>query len=251
MEYATVEDVMASFHHPVLPTVQGEPDYQTIHATRKFLQANSRAIDTHLGGGTLGHLGLIILDASYAMIAPTTAAGPTLWTIPQAPGWAPANTDGTAAQISVARHIWEEEVQTYRTCTSVQQALKKQIISVFEPIYLDILNDNMVGYANISSRDMLGHLFETYGNITAVDLEINFEHMRRAWDPQQSVESLFKQIQDCADYSEAGGRPHLSPATNQRWVCQNICNRSLHERMSSVERETCHRKNLDTIQIYG
>jgi hypothetical protein len=60
----------------------------------------------------------------------------------------------------------------------VQQALKKQTISVFEPMYLDILNDNMVGYANISARDMLDHLFETYGKITAVDLEINFEHMR-------------------------------------------------------------------------
>jgi hypothetical protein len=29
--------------------------------------------------------------------------------------------------------------------------------------------------------------------------------MRRAWDPHQPVEILFKQIQDCADYSEAGG----------------------------------------------
>jgi hypothetical protein len=54
-------------------------------------------------------------------------------------------------------------------------------------MYLDILNDNMVGYANISAIDMLDHLFETYGNITAVDLEINFEHMHRAWDPQQPV----------------------------------------------------------------
>jgi hypothetical protein len=63
----------------------------------------------------------------------------------------------------------------------------------------------MVGYANISARGMLDHLFETYSNITAVDLEINFEHMRRAWDPQQLVETLFKQIQDCANYSEAGG----------------------------------------------
>jgi hypothetical protein len=70
MKYATVEDVIASFPDPVLPTVQGELDYQTIHATRKCLQANLRAIDTHLGGGTLGHLGLIISDASYAMIAP-------------------------------------------------------------------------------------------------------------------------------------------------------------------------------------
>jgi hypothetical protein len=72
MKYSTVEDVMASFYHPVLPAVQGEPYYQTIHATRKFLQANSRAINTHLGGGTLGHLGLIISDVSYAMIAPKT-----------------------------------------------------------------------------------------------------------------------------------------------------------------------------------
>jgi hypothetical protein len=187
------------------PNIPGRPDYQTIHATWKFLQANSRAIETHLGGGTLGHLGLIIYDASYAMIAPTTYAGPTLWTTPQPPGRAPSNTDGTAAQISAAHHIWEEDVQTYRTYTSVQQAFQKQSISVFEPMYLDILNGNMVGCANISARDMLDHLFDTYGNINAVDLKINFEHMRRAWDPQQPVESLFKQIQDCVDYSEAGG----------------------------------------------
>jgi hypothetical protein len=205
MKYSTVKAVMASFPHPILPTVQGEPDYQTIHATRRFLQANSRAIDTHLGGGTLGHLGLIISDAAYSMIDPTMNEEPTLLVTPNSPGRASAATDGTAAQISAACHQWEEDVQAYRTCTSAQQALKKQIISVFGPMYLDILNENMVWYDNISSRGMLDHLFETYGNITAVNLEINFEHMRRAWDPQQPVETLSKQIQDFADYSEAGG----------------------------------------------
>jgi hypothetical protein len=89
--------------------------------------------------------------------------------------------------------------------TSVQQVLRKQIISGFEPMYLDVLNDIMFGFANISARDMMDHLFSTYGNITTVDLEINFEHMRREWDSQQPVESLLKQIQDCADYYEAGG----------------------------------------------
>jgi hypothetical protein len=72
MKYSTVKAAMASFPHPILLTVQGEPDYQTIHVTRKFLQANSRAIDTHLGGGTLGHVGFIISYAAYAMISPTT-----------------------------------------------------------------------------------------------------------------------------------------------------------------------------------
>jgi hypothetical protein len=139
------------------------------------------------------------------MISPAKEAGPTLWVSPTAPGRAPGNTDGTSAQISAARHIWEEDVQTYRTYNYVQQALKKQIITVFEPMYLDVLNDNLVGFANISARAMIDHLFTTYGNITTVDLENTFEHMRRAWDPQQPVEFLFKQIQDCANYSEAGG----------------------------------------------
>jgi hypothetical protein len=29
--------------------------------------------------------------------------------------------------------------------------------------------------------------------------------MRKVWDPQQPVENLFKQIQDCVDFAEAGG----------------------------------------------
>jgi hypothetical protein len=130
MKYATVEDVKASFPHPILPTVQGELDYQTIHAIRKILQANSRAIDTHLGGGALGYLGLVVSDVSYAMIYPATEAGPTFWERPTATGRAPGNTDGTAAQISATRHTWDEEVQTYLTYTSVQQTLKKEIITV-------------------------------------------------------------------------------------------------------------------------
>jgi hypothetical protein len=134
MKYSTVEDVLESFPHPIIPSVEGEPDYQTIHATRKFLQENSREIDTHLGGGTLGHLGLIASDAAYANIDPPTADVPTFWVSPNAPGRAPAETDGTSAKLSADRHLWEEDVQTYRTCTSVQQALKTQIIGVFKPM---------------------------------------------------------------------------------------------------------------------
>jgi hypothetical protein len=37
MKYSTVEEVMASFPHTILPPVEGDPDYQTINATRKCL----------------------------------------------------------------------------------------------------------------------------------------------------------------------------------------------------------------------
>jgi hypothetical protein len=72
-------------------------------------------------------------------------------------------------------------------------------------VYLDIFNDDIVGFANITALEMLANLFLTYGNITTVDLGNNFEQMRKAWDPHHPVETLFKQIQDFADFSEAGG----------------------------------------------
>jgi hypothetical protein len=159
MNYSSVEDVLASFPRPIVQKVEGEPDYQTIHATRKFLEASSQSIDTHLCGVTLGHVGLIISDAAYSKIYPPTNGEPTVWETPSAHGQAPATTYGMVAQLSAACHIWEEDVRTYQSCTSVQQALKKHIIGVFEPMYLEILNDNMVGYANMSAIDILDQLF--------------------------------------------------------------------------------------------
>jgi hypothetical protein len=186
MKTPSVEDIIASFPHPVLPTVQGEPDYHTIHAIRKLLQANARSIDSHLGGGALGHLGLIISVAAYAIVAPAHS-----WTNPESPGRAPTEIEGgTAAQLSAELHRWEEAVTTFRTRSTVEQALKKQIITVFEPMYLEILSNDMVDFANASAREMLEYMFLSYGSITAVDLERNFENMRMAWDPQQPVETL-------------------------------------------------------------
>jgi hypothetical protein len=52
---------------------------------------------------------------------------------------------------------------------------------------------------------MIDHLFLSYGSITAVDIEQNFENMRNTWDPPQPVETLFKQIQYFVDFAEAGG----------------------------------------------
>jgi hypothetical protein len=173
MKTPSVEDIIARFPHPILPTVQGEPDYHTIHAIRKLLQANARSIDSHLGGGALGHLCLIVAVAAYAIVAP---AHP--WTNPESPGRAPTEIEGgTIAQLSAERHRWEEAVTTFRTRSTVEQALKKIIITVFEPMYLEILNTYMVGSANTSAIEMLEYLFLSYGSITAVDLERNFENI--------------------------------------------------------------------------
>jgi hypothetical protein len=171
MVHSTVEDVIASSPHHILPTVQGEPDYHTIHSIRKLLGANDQSIESHLGGGALGHLGIIVSIATYATVAP---AHP--WVNPESPGGAPNEiVGGTAAALLAECHRWEEAVSIVRTWTTVEQALKKQIITSFEPMYLEIINNDMVGFANTTARDMLDHLFLSYGSIAAVDLEHNWE----------------------------------------------------------------------------
>jgi hypothetical protein len=155
MKNPTVEDIIASFPHPILPTVQGEKDYHTIHSIRKLPRANARSVETHLGGGPLGHLGSIVSIMAYATVA---TAHP--WVNPLTPEWGANEIDGGAtAQLSAKRHRWEEVVVTFRTWNIVEQALKKQIIMVFEPMYLEILNNDMVGFVNTTARDMLEHLF--------------------------------------------------------------------------------------------
>jgi hypothetical protein len=201
MVHSTVEDVIASSPHPILPTVQGEPDYHTIHSIRKLLCANARSIESHLGGGALGHLSIIISIVTYT---PVAHAHP--WVNPESPGGDPNEIIGGASAALLAEcHHWEEAVSIFRTWKTVEQALEKQIITAFEPMYLEIINNDIFGFANTTARYMLDHLFLSYGSITAVDLEHNWENMRKAWDPHQPMESLFKQIQDCVDYAEAGG----------------------------------------------
>jgi hypothetical protein len=78
-----------------------------------------------------------------------------------------------------------DDVVTFRTWTTVEQALKKQIITVFKPMYINIINNDMVEFANTTARDMLEYFFLSYGRITAVDLEHKWENMLRSWDPQQ------------------------------------------------------------------
>jgi hypothetical protein len=56
----------------------------------------------------------------------------------------------------------------------VSQGLKKQIFTVFEPMYFYILNDDVVGFSNTSAREIVAYFFTTYGSIAAVDLDQNF-----------------------------------------------------------------------------
>ena len=63
----------------------------------------------------------------------------------------------------------------------------------------------MVGFSNITARVILYHLFLSYESNPVVDLEKNFDNMKKSWYPQQPVEITFNQIHDCVEFEESGG----------------------------------------------
>lgn len=60
--------------YPVLTKVVGELDYVSLKIIRDELKANTASIHSNLGGGTEGHLGLVIHPIEYSFVSATTYA---------------------------------------------------------------------------------------------------------------------------------------------------------------------------------
>jgi hypothetical protein len=76
----------------------------------------------------------------------------------------------TAAVITELTRLHREATQVYRTYHNVDQAIKKLIIEAFDDAYLNALSDEVVGYANCMSLDILTHLLTFYAMIAPTEL---------------------------------------------------------------------------------
>ena len=200
----SVEDFTNAFPTQVTPIV-GKPTYATLKTLKDQLKANAASVPTTLGGGNHGYLGLVLSPATYATISPAAFIKPAY------PGQHPAIPGGTSAANTSAiirRHT--EDTRQWREFKNVSTALKNQLLSAVENIYVRALRDRHVGYMNQSIRNLLAHLFENYGNITQLELEDNDTKMRSLWDPNSLFDCIVQQLEDGQDYADDGGQPYTT-----------------------------------------
>ena len=60
------------FDYPKLSKISGEPTLGSLMTLGNELKANAQSVTTTLGGGANGHLGLVLLEQAYELIAPGT-----------------------------------------------------------------------------------------------------------------------------------------------------------------------------------
>jgi hypothetical protein len=129
--------------------------------------------------------------------------------IPDNPGASPEVVVGmTAAVIAELTRLHREATQVYRTYHNVDQAIEKLILEAFDNAYLNALSDEVVGYADCTSLDLLTHLLTFYAMITPTELTQNYERLKTPYDPNQLIKTLFQQIQDARAFAVAGGQPY-------------------------------------------
>jgi hypothetical protein len=203
MTASTPDELIAGFPHSSLPKVTGEPTFEDLKVIRRLLNTNAMSVASYEGGGRHGHLGIIMNNEEYFAIAVY------VFPVPANPGPSAAVVAGmTAAVIAETTRRHREATQVYRTYHNVDQAIKKLIIESFDDAHLNALSDEIVGYTNCTSLQLLTHLLTYYAMIAPTELTQNYERLNTPYDPNQPIETLFQQIQDVRAFAVTGSQPY-------------------------------------------
>ncbi len=65
-------------------------------------------------------------------------------------------------------------------------------------MYLRTLCHQATGFANVTTHQILNHLYNNYGKLSPADLQDNDSKLRSTYDPNQPIETFLDQIEDAS-----------------------------------------------------
>ena len=84
---------------------------------------------------------------------------------------------------------------------------QKKVINVIDDEHLEELNHAITGFVSVKVRDMVSHLFKTYGRFTLGQLDRACAKAAEPWYPSVPIQSLFSKIKKSADLLEVAEEP--------------------------------------------
>ena len=118
---SSTDAIIVRFPHDNITPIQVTPTYEAISAIHRQLNANVASIDSNLGDGKLGLLGLTISNTTYEALSD----GKVYFMAPTNPIPHPTLEDSpTAAQITDANCKPDEMLRIWREYQSTDQPIK-------------------------------------------------------------------------------------------------------------------------------
>ncbi len=196
------------FPHPTLTPIIGKPDAATLKLLRKEVYANTKSVPSTAGGGLNGHLGIAMPAGAY-----TIRAGQA-FVDPAHPGPLPIHAVGaTSALITATNRTYDCTLDDFNTFIRVRQEVKQQILTAVDKIFLQDLEDDTFGFADVSIINVFAHLTTTYGTLEASDLENNRNKLAIQWNPDAAFETFWLHIRNIRAVATAGAAPIPDGAT--------------------------------------
>jgi hypothetical protein len=203
MPSSDIDKVVDGFSHPTIVPITGMPNYEALSDLNLKLNSNASSVHSDLGNGLLGLLALTVSVVVYNTLSNTPFVPPIN---PGPTAVIPAGS--TAAQINNLRRLHAEALGRFREYIATGKALKQQLITAIQPMYLRALSHRITGFANVTTRNMLVHLYANYGRLTPADVQANDAAMKAPYDPNQPIETLFDQIENAIDIADAAAAPY-------------------------------------------
>ena len=94
----------------------------------------------------------------------------------------------------------------FRKYTPVEIALKNQVITAVEPVFLSPLVDQIIGSRQISALTILHNLLLIYGIIDAIDLEEKTVKMMGPYDHVEPLAQFIEQLEKGREFEKTGGQ---------------------------------------------
>jgi hypothetical protein len=184
---------------PLDPTMR--PTAHTIRLLCRELYANAQSVESRLGGGEHGHLGMIMPDYEYILISNNGEA----YEPPEMP--AVVIYAGTAINRDQQKADYTEAADRYFETRSLQGQLQKLIIQATPLRYIKKLAQGTRGFANVTPAGLLQHLITNYGTIKRKDLEDNLQRIKTPWNPDTPIEDVFNNGEECRELATDGQDP--------------------------------------------
>jgi hypothetical protein len=182
-----------------IATSTEEPTYASLKRAQQQLNSHATSIHSHGGDGSHGHLALTVSAATYISITGTPFQAPVN---PTAQPNHPRGSEEAEITELNRQHLVNQK--TYRLYQQTDKSLRNQLITAVPLLYIEDLLDDTIGWGNTTCLQLLDHLWETYGTITAVELEANIATMKEPWNTESPIQTVFTQLKDAIAFSKAG-----------------------------------------------
>jgi hypothetical protein len=128
---------------------------------------------------------------------------------PGHPGPLPVHPgNATSAQITAANsRTYDAELTDFNTCIKVKEEVKQQILAAVDNIYLQNLEDDVFGYADVTIQNILAHLNTNYGTLEPSDLEANQNKLDEQWNPNDPFKNFWIRVKRIRAVATAGANP--------------------------------------------